>query len=73
VAKALEPWSVWGGTNLIYLRDVDAPALVAAARQEGVLIGAIGPRTARLITHLDVDDAAVDRAIEVLLRLLDAR
>lgn len=73
LAKALEPWSVWGGTNLVYLKDVDAPALVAAAREKGVLIGAIGPRLARLITHLDVDDAAVDRAAGVLVTLLDAR
>jgi threonine aldolase len=26
----------------------------------------LGPRTARLVTHLDLDDAAVDRAIEIL-------
>jgi threonine aldolase len=29
------------------------------------------PRTARLVTHLDVDDAAIDRAIEVLSGLLN--
>jgi hypothetical protein len=28
------------------------------------------PQIARLVTHLDLDDAAVDRAIEVLVRLL---
>lgn len=76
LASALEPWSRWGGTNLVYLdlakAHLDAPALVARAREEGVLLGAIAPRQARLITHLDVDDADVDRAIDVLLRLLGA-
>jgi threonine aldolase len=45
---------------------MDAHAVAAAAREEGVLISVMGPRLARLITHLDVDDAAVDRAIDVL-------
>lgn len=76
LAAALEPWSRWGGTNLVYLdltkADLDSPDLVARARAEGVLISAIAPRQARLITHLDVDDSGVDRAVEVLLRLLGA-
>jgi threonine aldolase len=40
-----------------------------------VLIGAITPTTIRVVTHLDVDDAQVARAAEVLRRLLaeDAR
>jgi threonine aldolase len=35
-----------------------------------VLVSVLGPRTARLVTHLDLDDAGVDRAIEVLTALL---
>jgi len=73
LAKALEPWARWGGTNIIYLDNVDAPSLVAQARDQGVLLGASGPREARLITHFDVDDAAVDRAADVLLKLLGAQ
>ncbi|GIH04962.1 threonine aldolase [Rhizocola hellebori] len=73
LAKALEPWSRWGGTNIIYLDNVDAPALVAQARDKGVLVGASGPREVRLITHLDVDDAGVDRAADVLLTILGAQ
>jgi threonine aldolase len=73
LAKALEPWSRWGGTNIIYLDNVDAAALVAQARDKGVLLGASGPREARLITHLDVDDAGVDRAADVLLTILGAQ
>ena len=73
MAKALEPWSRWGGTNLVYLDGVDAPAAAAQARAEGVLVVATAPASLRLITHLDVDDAAADRAIEVLLKILGAR
>ncbi len=73
LAKALEPWARWGGTNIIYLDNIDAPSLVAQARDHGVLLGASGPRVARLLTHLDVDDAAVDRAADVLLKLLGAQ
>ncbi len=53
-------------------RTLDAPALAAAARAEGVLVSVLGPRTGRLVTHLDVDDAGIDRAIAVLTRILRA-
>jgi threonine aldolase len=49
---------------------LSATELVAAAAEQGVLITAMLPRLARLITHLDVDDAGIDRAIEVLTGLL---
>ncbi|MCU1659541.1 MAG: Threonine aldolase, partial [Pseudonocardiales bacterium] len=42
----------------------------AKAREEGVLVSALGPRFLRLVTHLDVDDDAVDRAIDVLRPLV---
>lgn len=48
----------------------DAPALVARARERGVLLNAFGPRTVRAVTHLDVDAAQVRAAAEVLLELL---
>jgi threonine aldolase len=48
----------------------DAPRLAAAAAEQGVLISPMLPRLARLITHLDIDDDAVDRAITVLSGLL---
>jgi threonine aldolase len=81
LAAALEPLGVVDAaavrTNLVMLdltkSPLDAPSLVAAAAEQGVLIGAMLPRTARLVTHLDVDDAGVDRAIEVLSPLLSAR
>ena len=44
----------------------DAPAVVAAAREQGVLVGAVGPTKLRMLTHLDVDRAAVEQAAKVL-------
>jgi threonine aldolase len=73
LAEALAPFGVVAGTvrtNIVPLdltkSALDAPALGAAARAQGVLVSVLGPRTARLVTHLDLDDDGVDRAIEVL-------
>jgi threonine aldolase len=57
-------------TNIVVLPVSDAAAVVAAARAGGVLVSALGPRTVRLVTHLDVDDAGVERAAEVLRPLV---
>jgi threonine aldolase len=48
----------------------DGPSLSAAARNEGVLISVVGRRKVRLVTHLDVDDDAAQRAAEVMAKLL---
>jgi threonine aldolase len=48
----------------------DAAPVVARARDEGVLTYAIGPRRIRLVTHLDVDRPACERAAEVLRRAM---
>ncbi|MEV1287932.1 GntG family PLP-dependent aldolase [Micromonospora sp. NPDC049679] len=74
LAEALAPFGVVDAarvrTNIVPLdltkSALDAPALGAAARAEGVFVSVLGPRTARLVTHLDLDDAGVDRATEVL-------
>ncbi len=42
-----------------------------AAKREDVWIGALGPKYVRLVTHMDVDDQGVDRAIAVLKNLLE--
>ncbi len=57
-------------TNIVVVPCADAPAVVASAREQGVLTGAVGPRTLRLVTHLDVDDAAARKAADVLAPLL---
>lgn len=48
----------------------DAPTVVARSRERGVLIFAFGPRTIRLVTHLDVCRQACERAAEVLLEVV---
>lgn len=48
----------------------DGPALAAAARDLGVLISVLGPHRVRLVTHLDIDDAAAKTAADVLAKLL---
>lgn len=50
----------------------DAAALVAAARTQGVLINAFGPRRVRVVTHLDVSRDQCDHAAGVLARLAEA-
>ena len=57
-------------TNIVVIPCADAGAVVAEARASGVLTGAVGPRTLRLVTHLDVDSSAVRKAAEVLAPLI---
>jgi threonine aldolase len=74
LAEALAPFGIVDAsrvrTNVVPLdltkSTVDGPALGALARERGVLVSVLGPRFARLLTHLDVDDAGIDHAIEVL-------
>ncbi len=44
--------------------------LAGAAREQGVAVSVLGARTARLVTHMDVDDDGIDRAADVLRGLL---
>jgi threonine aldolase len=57
-------------TNIVPLRVPDATMLAAAAREQGVLLGVVGPQRVRAVVHLDVDDAGIDHAVTVLSGLL---
>jgi threonine aldolase len=57
-------------TNMVVLDDVAAPVIAEAAKAQGVLVSQVSARKIRLVTHLDVDRAAVDRAADVLAALL---
>jgi threonine aldolase len=80
LAEALAPFGVVDAsrvrTNIVPLdltKSVyEAPAFGAAAREQGVLVSVLSPRAGRLVTHLDVDDAGIGRAIEVLTGILSA-
>ena len=57
-------------TNIVVVDVPDAQAVVAAARDQGVLVGAVGPTKVRMLTHLDVDRADVEQAAKVLAEVL---
>jgi threonine aldolase len=57
-------------TNMVVLDDVEAPMVAEAAKARGVLVSQVSARKIRLVTHLDVDRAAVERAADVLAPLL---
>ncbi len=63
-------------TNIVLFEivreDLDAAALVAALRAKGVRMGAMGHRVVRAVTHLDVDEAGIDRAIGATAEVLRA-
>lgn len=56
-------------TNIVVLDHDDAPGFVARAREVGVLVSAVGPRTVRFVTHLDVSRADAERAAGLLAAL----
>jgi threonine aldolase len=66
-ACGVDPASV--DTNIVVVERSDAAAVVAAAREEGVLISTVGPTSVRLVTHLDVTRADAERAAKVLAQL----
>lgn len=66
-ACGVDPASV--DTNIVVLERPDAAAYVAAAREAGVLVAALGATTVRLVTHLDVSRRQVDHACRVLASL----
>jgi threonine aldolase len=57
-------------TNIVVLDVTDAAGVAVKAAEQGVLVSALGPRFLRVVTHLDVDDDGLDRAIEVLRPLV---
>lgn len=52
-------------TNIVMVDVADdaAPALADLLQEDGVLVHAFGPRRIRAVTHLDLDDADVERAL----------
>jgi threonine aldolase len=61
-------------TNIVGLElstiGMTAADLTARCKEAGLWISALGPHYARLVTHLDFDDAQCDAAIEILKRAL---
>ena len=59
-------------TNIVVFDVDDAERVVAAAKHEGVLMGAIGKQRIRAVTHRDVDDAGIERALKVIASVASA-
>jgi threonine aldolase len=59
-------------TNIVVFEVADAPALVTALAGAGVKMGALGPRTVRAVTHLDVDADGVAVAVSAVREALAA-
>jgi threonine aldolase len=62
-------------TNLVYFElgadaKMDAVACCEALKARGVRMGAMGPRLVRAVTHLDVDRAGIDAAIQAVRAVL---
>lgn len=54
-------------TNIVVVRHEKPAALLEHLRGRGVLADAISPGVVRFVTHLDVDDAGIDRAVKALV------
>lgn len=58
----LDPTSV--RTNVVVFRHPEPSLLLEHLRRDGVLGGSISPGVVRLMTHVDVDDEGIDRALK---------
>jgi len=67
-ACGVDPASV--PTNIVVVDVPAAPDVVAAAADQGVRIGAVGPQRVRLLTHLDVSREDAEQAAKVLASIL---
>ena len=58
-------------TNILYVRtgDRDAEVTAGALKEKGVLVGPMGARRLRLVTHRDVDAQGLERAIDAFRAL----
>ena len=57
-------------TNIVVVDVPEAAPVVAAAREAGVLVSAVGPRTVRMVTHLDVSATQAQQAASVMAKVL---
>jgi threonine aldolase len=58
-------------TNIVIFAVPDAPEFCATLERADVTMGALGPTRVRAVTHLDVDDAGIERAVEAAREAMD--
>ena len=63
-------------TNIVGLdlngSKIDAAQFAALARENGLWLSALGPMYVRLVTHMDITDSDIERACEILQKLLQS-
>jgi threonine aldolase len=57
-------------TNIVIFEVPDAHGFVGALGSQGVRMGALDARRVRAVTHLDVEDAGIEHALEVAAAIL---
>lgn len=61
-------------TNILFFEvhssQLSMPDFVAALKREGLLLNAVGGKTCRAVTHLDVSADAIERAADIVARVL---
>ena len=57
-------------TNIVVFEVATAAAFCAALEADGVLMGTLDARRVRAVTHLDVDDAGIERALAAASRMV---
>jgi threonine aldolase len=57
-------------TNIVIFEVDDPDPVVEALKGEGVLMGVVGARQIRAVTHLDVDADGVQRAVQAVRQVL---
>ena len=73
-AAVAERWPAAGAdpartaTNIVVFSPPDAGAVVAHLVAHGVLADAIEPGVVRLVTHHDVDDEGIERALAAIAK-----
>lgn len=65
-------------TNMVYLEltpqvPLEARQVAGSLREQGVLVGVVGPRRFRLVTHYWIDNKAVEEAAAAFARVMTAR
>jgi threonine aldolase len=70
----IQPETVRTNIVMLHLRPQapEAATVIEAARTEGVLAFAFGPRTIRLVTHLDVTSEQCARAGDILANIVES-
>jgi threonine aldolase len=72
--SSIDPTTV--ETNIVGLdltgSKIDAAQFASLARENGLWLSALGPMYVRLVTHMDINDEDIDRACEILQKLLQS-